>query len=71
MSFPRVLVSLGRIFHCVPGKLVSGLVIFLFVMLRGDTVRVRGKIVKLGGSMVPVIPAPPASGGCFAHGLLL
>jgi hypothetical protein len=42
VSFSRVLVSLGGIFHRVPGKLVSGLVIFLFVMLRGDAVGVRG-----------------------------
>jgi hypothetical protein len=36
---------------------VSGLVIFLPVMRRGDTVGVRGKIVELGGSLVPVVSA--------------
>jgi hypothetical protein len=71
VSFPRVLVSLGGVFHRVPGKLVSGLVIFLFVMLGGDAVGVRGKIVKLGGSLVPVVSAAPSSGGCFSHASLL
>jgi hypothetical protein len=71
VSFPRVLVSLGRVFHGVPGEFVSGLVIFLFVMLRGDAVCMRGKIVKFGGSLVPVVSPSPASGGCFAHESLL
>jgi hypothetical protein len=71
VSFPRVLVSLGGIFHRVPGKLVSSLVVSLFVMLRGDAMGVRGKIVELGGSLVPVVPALPPSGVCFAHELLL
>jgi predicted fused transcriptional regulator/phosphomethylpyrimidine kinase len=38
---------------------VSGLVIFLAVMRRSDTVGVRGKIVELGGSEVPVVSAEP------------
>jgi hypothetical protein len=36
---------------------VSGLVIFLAVMRRSDTVGVRGKIVELCGSEVPVVSA--------------
>jgi hypothetical protein len=44
-------------------KLVSGLVIFLTVMRRSDTVDMRSKIVELGGSLVPVVSASPASGG--------
>jgi len=36
---------------------VPGLVIFLAVMRRSDTVGVRGKIVELGGSEVPVVSA--------------
>jgi hypothetical protein len=39
---------------------VSGLVIFMAVMRRSDTVGVRGEIVKLGGSLVPVVSAQPA-----------
>jgi hypothetical protein len=42
-------------------KFVSGLVIFLAVMRRSDTVGVRGKIVELSGSLVPVVSASPAS----------
>jgi hypothetical protein len=47
---------------------VSGLVIFMAVMRRSDTVGVRGKIVELGGPLVPVVSASPAS---VAHELLL
>jgi hypothetical protein len=46
---------------------VPGLVILLIVMRRSDTVGMRGKIVELGGSLVPIVPASPASVGCFAH----
>jgi hypothetical protein len=36
---------------------VSGLVIFLAVARCGDTVGVRGKVMELGGSLVPVVSA--------------
>jgi hypothetical protein len=39
---------------------MSGLVIFLAVMRRSDTVGVRGEIVQLGGSLIPVVSAHPA-----------
>jgi len=39
------------------GQFVSGLVVSVFVMLRGDAVGVRGQIVKFGGALVPVVPA--------------
>ena len=74
MSFLCVLVSLGRVFHRLFRKLVSGLVIFLAVMRRSDTVSVRGKIVELGGSEVPVVSALPAmvaSVASVAHESLL
>ena len=50
---------------------MSGLVVFLIEMRRGDTVGVRGKIVEFGGSLVPIVPPSPASVGCFAHVWLL
>jgi hypothetical protein len=50
---------------------MSGLMIFLIVVLRGDAVGVSGKIVEFGGSLVPVVPALPAAVGCFAHVSLL
>jgi len=40
---------------------MSGLIIALAVMRRGDTVGVRGKIVELRGSLVPVTSALPTS----------
>jgi len=43
-------------------------VIFLAVMRRCDTVGVRGKIVELSGSFVPVVSASPA---VVAHNSLL
>ena len=61
MRFLRVLVSLRGIFHRVSRQLVAGLVISLIVMLLGDAVGVRGKIVKLGGPLVPVVAALAAS----------
>jgi hypothetical protein len=45
----------------VPGKLLSRLVISLIVMLLGDAVSVRGKIMELRGSLVPIVPAATAS----------
>ena len=47
---------------------MSGLVIFLAVMRRSDTVGVRGKIVEFGSSLVPVVSASPA---LVAHESLL
>jgi hypothetical protein len=49
-------------------KFASNLVIFLAVMCRSDAVGVRCKIVELGGPLVPVVSASPAS---VAHELLL
>ena len=37
----------------------------------GDTVGVRGKIVKLGGSLVPIVSAQPAMVASVAHNSLL
>jgi hypothetical protein len=48
--------------------LVPGLVIFFAVMRCGDTVRMRGKIVELGGSLVPDVLSSAAS---VAHESLL
>ena len=48
--------------------LVPGLVIFFAVMSCGDTVSMRGKIMELGGSLVPIISSLPAS---VAHESLL
>jgi hypothetical protein len=48
--------------------LVPGLVIFLAVMRSSDTVGVRGKVVELGSSLVPIVSASPAS---VAHQSLL
>lgn len=36
---------------------MPGLVIFLAVMRRGDSVGVRRKIVELGSSLVPIVSA--------------
>ncbi len=47
---------------------MPSLEILLAVMRRGDTMRVRGKIVKLSGSLVPVTSALPPS---VAHVSLL
>ena len=73
MSFLRVLVSLGRIFHRLFRKLVSGLVVFFVVMCRSDKMGVRRKIVELGSSLVPVVSANlamVASVAAVAHELL-
>jgi hypothetical protein len=42
------------------GKFVPRLVISLAVMHLGDPVSVRGKVMKLRGSLVPVVSAFPA-----------
>jgi hypothetical protein len=36
----------------LPGVLVPGQMVFLFVVRRGSAVRVRGEFVKLGSSLV-------------------
>lgn len=74
MSLPRVLERLGGIFHRVARQFVSGLVIFLIEVRRGDAVGVRSKIMELDRSFVPVVSAPPASfvdSESFAHESLL
>jgi hypothetical protein len=54
MSFLRRLESRVGMFHCLPGMLVSGLVIFFPVMDGGSTVRVCGEFVEFGSSLVRV-----------------
>ena len=54
MSFLCELVSFGGVFQGLPGMLLSGLMIFLTVVRRGNTVCVRGEIVELRGSLVHV-----------------
>jgi hypothetical protein len=46
-------------------------VIFLAVMRCSDAVGVRGTIVELGGSLVPVVPPAPVSAPSVEHGSLL
>ena len=53
-SFLGSLIGLGRMFHGLLGVFVSGLVIFLTVMRGGNTVSVRGQLVHLGGSLMPI-----------------
>ena len=55
MSFLRQLESFICVFQRLLGMLVPGLVILFPVMYGGRTVRVRGKFVELGGSLVRVI----------------
>jgi hypothetical protein len=45
--------SLGML-QRLPRKLVRGQVIFLVLVDRGDAVRVRGKLMEFGCSLVPV-----------------
>ena len=52
MSFLRQLVSLGGVFHGLPGMLVPSHVVFFVVVRCSDAVCVRGEIVKLRGSLV-------------------
>ena len=54
MGFLCELESLAGMFECLPGVLVSGLVIFLAMMRRGNAVRVRCEIVELRGSLMHV-----------------
>jgi hypothetical protein len=42
-------------FHCLPGKLVSGEMIFLAMMNSGGTVRVRGLLVKFSGPLMRIV----------------
>jgi hypothetical protein len=48
-------VSLVRVFHGLTGIFLSRLVILFAVMRRGNTVRVRGQIMVLRRSLVPVL----------------
>jgi hypothetical protein len=52
MSFLRRLESLIGMFKCLFGMLVSGLVIFFPVVHRSSTMRVGGKVVEFGSSLV-------------------
>jgi hypothetical protein len=54
-GFLGLLEGLGRVFHRLLGVLVSGLMIFLAVMRRGYAMGVRGKLVKLSGSLMRII----------------
>jgi hypothetical protein len=54
-SFLCVLVGLGGVFQGLPGVLVCGQVIFVAVVLRRNSVSVRGKIVELSGSPVGIL----------------
>ncbi|MCU1317875.1 MAG: hypothetical protein JWN63_3197 [Candidatus Acidoferrum typicum] len=55
MSFLRPLEGLIGMFQCLFGMFVSGLVIFFPVVRSGGTVRVCGKFVELGSSLMRVI----------------
>jgi hypothetical protein len=52
MSFLRRLESFIGVFKCLSGVLVSGLVIFFSVVRGSSTVRMGGKFVEFGGSLV-------------------
>lgn len=70
----RILIRLGGIFHRVFGKFVAGFVVSLAMMRGSDAVRVRGQVMELGGSLVPVVaayPAMTAAVASIAHKLLL
>ena len=54
MSFLRKPERFGRIFHRLFGEFVTRQVIFLAVMRRGNTVGVRGEIVKFRGSLMRI-----------------
>ena len=54
MSVLRPVEGFIRMFECLLGVLVSGLVIFLAMMRRGNAVRVRCEIVELRGSLMHV-----------------
>jgi hypothetical protein len=55
MSFLRPLERFIGMFQCLFGMFVPGLVIFFPMVRGGSTVRVRGKFVELGSSLVRVI----------------
>jgi hypothetical protein len=57
MGLLRELESLGCIFQRLSRVLVPGLVVFLAVMRGSDAVSVRGKVMELRRSLVPVIAA--------------
>ena len=54
-GFLRLAEGPGRMFHRLPGVLVSRLVIFLAVMHRGRAMRVRGLLVELSGSLMRIV----------------
>jgi len=54
MSLFRTVESSIGMFQCLLGVLVSGLVVFFPVVYGGSTVRVCGKFVELGSSLVRV-----------------
>jgi hypothetical protein len=51
MSFLRPLEGFIGVFHCLPGMLVAGPVVFPTVVC-GGAVRVGDKLVEFGGSFV-------------------
>jgi hypothetical protein len=55
MSFLRPLESFIGMFQCLPGMLVSGLMIFFPMVRGGGTVCVCGEFVEIGSSLVRVI----------------
>jgi hypothetical protein len=55
MSFLRQLESLGGMFQRLPGMFLPGLVIFFSMMRRGRTVRVGGKFMEFGSSLVRIV----------------
>jgi hypothetical protein len=54
VRFLRRLESFIGMFHCLPGMLLAGLVIFFSVMHGGSTVRVGGELVKFRSSLVRI-----------------
>lgn len=55
MSFLRQLEGLCGMFQCLPGMFLAGLVIFLSMVRCGSAVRVGGKFMEFGGSLVRIV----------------
>lgn len=55
MGFLRELVSLCRVFQGLPGILMPGFVVLLFVVHGSNAMSVCGEIVELCGSLVRVV----------------
>jgi len=55
VSFLRQLESFGGVFQCLSGMLLPGLMIFFSMVRRGTAVRVGGKFVELGSSLVRIV----------------